>query len=97
MNMEKVDQSQNVLGLSWYDKNIYFFSNSIFRQLETNLSQDMYIYMFSIAFGEGMSTHHFHPLLALILKGHFPYILENSCKVSRGQISPLSANKSLHR
>ena len=25
MNMEKVDQSQNVLGLSWYDKNIYFF------------------------------------------------------------------------
>ena len=42
MNMEKVDQSQNVLALSWYDKNIYFFSNSIFRQLETNLSQDMY-------------------------------------------------------
>lgn len=25
MNMEKVDQSQNVLDLSWYDKNIYFF------------------------------------------------------------------------
>ena len=30
MNMEKVDQSQNVLGLSWYDKNIYFFPTQFF-------------------------------------------------------------------
>ena len=25
MNMEKVNQSQNVLRFSWYNKNIYFF------------------------------------------------------------------------
>ena len=41
----------------------------------------MFLDLFSIAFASGIFAHHFHPFLALFLKGHFPYVLANSCKV----------------